>query len=159
MGNFQAKNKDFLKTLDPTGKLYELIGSIEDEVNAQKSQTGAAGVLQKGQSAPVPSAPTKLDVAAAGGIFQVNVTDQQPGVNYILEYSPTVGFSNPRQIALPLGVTQYRGFLGNQTLFWGVKAGNPTAPHGAPLSGRTYFGTAAAPTPVVGGGATIGPPA
>ena len=91
MGNFAAKNKDWLKTLDPTGKLYDLVGSIENEINAQKSQTGAAGILQTGQAAPTPPAPAKLNVQAAGGIFQVNITDQTPGVNYVLEYSPTVG--------------------------------------------------------------------
>jgi hypothetical protein len=160
MGNFVAKNKDFLKTLDPTGKLYDLVGSIEQEINAQKSQTGAAGVLQTGQPAPTPPPPAKLSVAAAGGIFQVNITDQTPGVNYVLEYSTTPNFTAaPKQIPLALGATQYRGSLGNQTLFWRVRSGYPTAPHSAPLSPPTYFGTAAAPTPVTGGGAVIGPPA
>jgi hypothetical protein len=160
VGNFVAKNKDFMKTIDPTGKLYAMVSSIEDEINAQKAQTGAAGVTQTGQGAPSPKPPTAIDVQAAGGIFQVNVTDAQPGVNYVLEYSTTKGFTaTPRQIALPLGVKSYRGFLGNQTLYWGVKAGNQTAPHAAPLSDRTYFGTSAEPTPVIGGGSTIGPPA
>lgn len=159
MGNFAAKNKDFMKTLDPTGKLYDLVTSMEAAVNNLQDQTGAAGTLQKGQPAPTPPAPTKIDVAAAGGIFQVNITDQTPGVNYVLEYSPTANFSNPRQIPLALGVTSYRSTLGNQLLFWRVRSGFPTAPHAAPLSPPTYFGTAAQPTPVTGGGSTIGPPA
>ena len=158
MGNFAAKNKDFMKTLDATGKLYDLVSSMEAEINAQKSQTGAAGILQTGQSAPIPPAPTLLTVVAAGGIVQVNVIDSTPGVNYVLEYSPTPNFSAPRQIALPLGVTSFRFFSGNQTSFWGVRSGYPTAPHAAPLSQRTYFGTATQPTPVIGGGATVGPP-
>ena len=54
MGNFAAKIKDWLKTLDPTGKLYDMVGSIEQEINAQKSQTGAAGILQTGQAPPTP---------------------------------------------------------------------------------------------------------
>jgi hypothetical protein len=159
MGNFAAKNKDWLKTLDPTGKLYDMVGSIEQEINAQKSQTGAAGILQTGQAPPTPPSPAKLSVAAAGGIFQVNVTDQTPGVNYVLEYSPTANFATPRQVPLALGVNQYRANLGNQTLHWRVRSGYPTAPHSAPLSPPTYFGSAAQPTPVVGGGSTIGPPA
>jgi hypothetical protein len=159
MGNFQAKNKDFLKTLDPSGKLFDLVSSIEQEINAQKSQTGAAGILQTGQQPATPPAPAKLSVAAAGGIFQVNITDQTPGVNYVLEYSPTSNFASPRQVPLALGVTQYRAALGNQQLFWRVRSGYPTAPHSAPLSPPTYFGSAATPTPVVGGGSTIGPPA
>jgi hypothetical protein len=158
MGNFAAKNKDYMKTLDPTGKLYDLVASFEGEINAQKSQTGAAGLLQTGEPAPTPRAPAQLNVVAAGGIIQVNVIDSTPGVNYILEYSPTPNFSAPRQIALPLGVTSFRFFAGNQTSFWGVRAGYPTAPHAAPLSQRTYFGTATQPTPVIGGGATVGPP-
>jgi hypothetical protein len=159
MGNFVAKNKDFLKTLDPTGKLYDLVSSIEAEISAQKSQTGASGVLQTGQAPPTPPAPTSLVVQAAGGIFQVNITDATPGVNYVLEYSPSPNFSNPRQIPLALGVTQYRSTLGNQTLYWRVRSGYPTAPHASPLSAPTYFGSAPNPTKVVGGGATIGPPA
>jgi hypothetical protein len=159
MGNFSAKNKDFLKTLDPTGKLFDLITSIEQEVNAQKSQTGAAGILQTGQAPATPPPPTAITVAAAGGIFQINITDQTPGVNYILEYSPTANFAAPRQIPLALGVNQHRAYLGNQTLFWRVRSGYPTAPHSAPLSPPRYLGTEAQPTPIVGGGATIGPPA
>jgi hypothetical protein len=160
MGNFAAKNKDYMRTLDPTGKLYDMVSSIEEAVNNVQSQTGAAGTLQKGQSAPVPPKPANISVAAAGGIFQVNIADQTPGVNYVLEYSTTKNFpANPAQIPLALGVKQYRAALGNQTLFWRVRSGFPTAPHSAPLSEPTYHGTAAAPTPVVGGGATIGPPA
>ncbi len=155
MGDFSVRNKDFMKTLDPSGKLYDAFSSLESEINAQKSQTGATGV---GKPA-TPPAPTQLSVAASGGIFQVNVNDTTPGVNYVLEYSPDPGFSNPRQIPLALGATQYRGTLGNQLLFWRVRSGYPTAPHAAALSGPTYFGTAAKPTPVTGGGATVGPPA
>jgi hypothetical protein len=156
MGKFAAKNKDYMKTFDPTGKLYDLVSSLEDEINAQKSQTGATGV--GAPTAPAP--PTKLTVVASGGIFQANIVPSEQGVNHVLEYSPTANFpANPAQIPLALGATQYRGFLGNQTLFWRVRAGNQTAPHAAPLSAPTYHGTAASPTPVIGGGATIGPPA
>lgn len=160
MGNFSARNKDFTKTLDPTGKLFDLISSMEEEMNAQKTQTGAAGSLQKGQAPQTPPPPAAISVQASGGIFQVNITDQTPGVNYVLEYSPTANFPpNPRQISLALGANQYRSMLGNQTLFWRVRSGYPTAPHSAPLSPPTYFGSPTAPTPVIGGGATIGPPA
>lgn len=148
-----------MKTIDPSGKLFDLVSSMEEEMNAQKSQTGAAGSLQKGQAPQTPPPPAKIDVQASGGIFQVNITDQTPGVNYVLEYSPTSNFTSPRQIPLALGANQHRAYLGNQIFFWRVRSGFPTAPHAAPLSPPTYFGTATQPTPVIGGGATIGPPA
>ena len=160
MGSFQAKNKDFLRTLDPTGKLFALVSSIEDVVNATLDQTGASGVLQTGQAPASPPAPAQLNVAAAGGIYQVNITDPTQGVNYVLEYSTLPGFPTnaTRQVPLALGVTSYRATLGNQVLFWRVRAGFPTAPHASPLSAPTYFGSSAKPNPVIGGGATVGPP-
>lgn len=152
MADFQVKNIDFLRTIDPTGKLYEALKSVQDEVNAQKSQTGATGL----GTPSAPNQPIGLTVSAAGGIFQVSVSDNQQGVNYTLEYSAISSFSTYRQIYIGPAMS-YRANLGNQMLFWRVRAGKPTSPHGAPLSSPTYFGTLAQPTPVQGGGATIGP--
>jgi hypothetical protein len=148
---FSVKNLDFLKTIDPSGKLYDGIKSIQDEINAQKSQTGAAGTGQPS----TPPKPAQLNVAASGGIFQINVTDQTPGVQYTLEYSPLASFVAPRSYPLNPGQNSWRASLGNQTLFWRVKSSYPLGPTSEP----TYFGTSAQPTPVVGGGAAIGPPA
>ena len=155
MGQFQPKNFPFLRQFDPSGKLQECIQSIADEINATKTQTGANGV-GPGQT---PNSPHAIAVSAAGGIFQVAITDNQSGVNYFLEYSTTPGFANPRLI--PLGPsTSARVNLGNQTLFWRVSAGLPTAPHGSALSSPTYFtDNQGHPLAVRGGGTSIGPPA
>ena len=154
MADFQVRNKLWTRTLDPSGKLYDLITSLEEEISNLKSQTAASG----SQAPATPQAPSALTVSASGGIFQINITPSQQGVNHVIEYSPQQSFAQPRQIFLGAGVTSERRNLGASALFFRVRAGLPTAPHASPLSDPTYFGSASVPTPVIGGGATIGPP-
>jgi hypothetical protein len=104
---------------------------------------------------PAPTAPASLSVAAANGFFDVVITDADPqrGVVYFLDYStsPNFGTGTTRTISLGPARTEYKQ-LGNQTLYWRCYSQY----QGSNISAYTYFGTQAAPTPVVGGG-TAGP--
>lgn len=153
MFDYTPKHLQFLRQLDPTGKLAEVIADIAQEINAVKNQTGAQGNIQT----QAPTAPQGVTVTAQGGVFQISIADSQPGVNYFVEYSPNQAFSVVR--TFPVGANRNpRIFLGNQNLFFRVRTGYPTAPHGTPLSDPTYFGNSAQPTIVAGGGTVVGPP-
>lgn len=104
---------------------------------------------------PAPAAISKLTVTGQDGIFDVQIQDNSAvkrGIEYFLEYSLTAAFTAP--ITVSLGPARnWRRNLGNQTLFWRAYSQYPTSDP----SPAVYFGTAAVPTAVVGGGATTGP--
>lgn len=150
--SFQVPHLDYLRQKEP--RLAEALQSVQDALNTLANQTGSAP-----QGSPVtPSTPTAISVTAAGGIFDIAIQDNNPsnlgvGPDYFLEYSLTASFAQP--VVIHLGPARnHRANLGNQTLYWRAysqngRASQPSAP--------VYFGTVTNPTPVVGGGATVGP--
>lgn len=149
--NFQVKNLDYLRGQDP--RLAEALQSLQDAVNTMATQTGAAP-----QGPPsTPATPSALNVTAAGGIFDIAITDNNPsqsGVapDYFLEYSTQASFQQP--VVIHLGPARnHRATLGNQTLYWRAYS---QVGRSSPPSPPVYFG-GPRPIPVIGGGASFGP--
>lgn len=127
----------------------ETFRTIQDAVNRAGITVGVDP--SPAATYPPPTAPTSLSVAAENGFFDCVITDANPqrGVVYFLDYSTTPNFGAPRTISLGPARTEYKQ-LGNQTLYWRCYSQF----QGSNISGYTYFGTQAAPTPVVGGGSS-----
>ena len=154
MPNFQITNLPYHAKDDP--RLAESFQQIQDAINNLAQQTASVPV---GQQA-APSAPSALSVTGSGGIFDIQIQDNNPantGIapDYFLEYSTTPGFTPSATIQVHIGpVRNTRLSLGNQTLYWRVYSQNGRA---SQTSGKTYFGSQSSPTPVAGGGAISGP--
>ena len=143
MPNLTVRNLNEIRTRDP--KLAEALDDIIAGVSAnnQNQQTDA------------PPQISALQVTAAGGVFDIAITDNNPvyrGVNYFVEYSTTAAFFQP--VVVDLGASRnYRATWGNQTFYFRAYSQYPTSPPSAPV----YYGTQQNPTGVNGGGATSGP--
>jgi hypothetical protein len=115
------------------------VGNISQKVNVDPA----------GQQIAAPPNIGSLSVLGANGVFDAAIVDAgtiQLGILYFLEYSLDINFTQP--IVISLGPSRnWRGFLGNQTLFWRAYSQYTGSPTSSPVS----FGTP--PTPVVGGGA------
>lgn len=152
MANFQLVNLDYHTQKDP--RMGETLRQIQDLLSGLATQTGSA--LQGPQATPAP--PTALNVTAASGVFDFQITDNEPsqsGISpdYFIEYSTTPGFSQP--VAIHLGPSRnHRAFLGNQNLYFRAykQRGRASQP-----STKVYFGTGTNPTIVNGGGGIVGP--
>lgn len=144
------KNIDHFRQTNPL--LAEALESIAQQVAHVADQTTAT--LHATTAAPSP--PDAISVVAAGGIFDIAITDKDPnaprGINYFVEYSQSPTFAQATTIDLG-AARNYRANFGNQTLYFRAKRGVPTGPSSDPV----YFGTAIQPTAVVGGGSTSGP--
>ncbi len=131
-------------TAEALESLAEAIGNVAQQTTATPQGT-----------TPAPPPPDALQVASAGGIFDVAIPHAAPimrGANYFLEYSTSSSFAHPYTI--DLGASRnFRGFLGNQNLFFRARVQYPTGPPSAPI----YFGPQSSPTMVNGGGSTTGP--
>lgn len=149
---FQLKNLDYISQDD--ARYGEAFRQLQTVINNLAAQTASA---PEGLPDP-PAAPTSLVVTAAGGIFDIAISDNNPSQSgiapdYFLEYSTSQSFATPTVIHL--GPTRnWRRMLGNQTLYFRCYSQFGRASQPSPT---IYFGNAAAPTPVVGGGATSGP--
>lgn len=99
---------------------------------------------------PPPIGISAISVAAADGIFDVALQDNNPvnrGIEYFLEYSLTADFAQP--LVIHLGTSRnWRGHFGNQTLYWRAYSQYPTS---APSPILPYGGVTS-PIAVVGGG-------
>lgn len=149
MKTFKPRNLDDLNNRD--SMLGTCLQDLQDAINNLAAQVNGSGV---GDPDP-PLAPTQLNVVAAGGIFDAKITDNNPvnrGVVYFLEYSASPAFLQPVQIHLG-PARNWRGSLGNQTLYWRCYAQYPTTV----ASDKTYYGSQSSPTAVSGGGSTTGP--
>jgi len=142
-------NDAHISRLDPI--LAQTIRALQDQLTNVAIQVAATPI---GTVQPPPSI-TALSVTAIGGIFDIQIQDNSPvnrGINYFVEYSTTANFSQPHVV--DLGASRsYRATWGNQTLYFRAYSQYQTS---AP-SPTVYFGPSAAPTAVVGGGATAGP--
>lgn len=139
--NYKRRNE-----LDPITR--EALDSIFSQAVAGLRQCNA----DPSGHTPEPSPVSGISVLGADGVFDVQIQDNNEvnrGITYFLEYSTTPNFAQPT--VLHLGPSRnWRGFLGNQTLYWRVYKQYPTSPPTSPI----YFGGATAPTGVVGGGAS-----
>lgn len=149
MANLSVRNLALLRQRDP--RLGELLDDLIAGVNNIALQ---ANVSPSGTVAAPPQVGA-ISVTAQGGIFDIAVTDGAPvsrGIEYFVEYSAAPAFTQPTVIHL--GATRnWRGMLGSRTLYFRAYSQYATSPPSVP----TYFGSAALPTPVLGGGATPGP--
>jgi hypothetical protein len=152
----QQANGDIILTLPHLGLieskdvyLGETIRTIQNAINQHGITVGVDPM--PASTFPPPTAPTSLEVTAQNGFFDCIITDANPqrGVLYFLDWSTTANFAAPRTISLGPARTEYKQ-LGNQTLYWRAYSQY----QGSNISGYTYFGTQAAPTPVVGGGSS-----
>lgn len=140
MGLIRTKYPEIGRALD------DLIGHIQSTM--EQTNASPNGQIE------APPAPSSLTVTAAQGIFDAAIVDNAPvnrGINYFLEYSKNAQFTAPTVIHLGQS-RNYRGALGNQTLYWRAHSSYPTGPR----SGHAYHG-GNSPLPVVGGGVNSGP--
>lgn len=128
--------------------------ALDDIVSQVSAAFKQVNITPQGTT-PAPPAISGLSVTSADGIFDAQIQDNSPvkrGIEYFLEYSLTANFSQP--VVISLGPARnWRRNLGNQTLFWRAYSQYPTSDP----SPVVYFGSAIAPTAVVGGGAAAGP--
>ena len=135
-----------MKDRDPY--LYETLIKLVQEINVTQKQTGVAG----SSALAAPPAPGAITVVAANGFFDVAVTDKssvQRGIQYFAEFDTSPNFQNAH--TLPMGPSRNAHVaLGNLTTYWraySMYVGSETR------SDYAYFGSAANPTGVAGGGA------
>lgn len=143
------RNRQALIEKNP--ELAEALDDLATHLERTMNQTNAS---VNGQSEP-PPAPSALTVSAAHGIFDAAITDNAPvnrGINYFLEYSAQPSFTAPTSIDLGQS-RNFRGSLGNQTLYWRAHSSYPTGPR----SPHAYHGSESAPAAVQGGGVNSGP--
>ena len=149
---FELPNLDYLGQKDP--RLAETLKAVRDALNNVAQQTGSIPVGLPSK----PPSPSALNVTAAGGIFDMAISDNNPansGIapDYFIEYSLTQSFAQP--VVIHLGPARnHRANLGNQTLYFRAYSQIGRA---SPPSDPIYMGPQAQPTPIIGGGATSGP--
>lgn len=144
-------NLEQITARDPL--LGEALRAIASGVENVGRQTNAPTQLQ---AAEKPGNIASVSVTAKDGIFHAQITDNSPvkrGLEYHLEYSTDPGFRAP--IVIHNGASRdFRGKLGNQKLYWRAYSQYPTSDP----SQVVYYGGAASPLPVTGGGSESGPP-
>jgi hypothetical protein len=145
------KHADWVRNnFDP--RLFEAFNDI-----AQKTQAIAQQVNGSSTGLPTPPpAPNALTVNAQNGHFSVAIQDQNDiyrGIHYHVEYADNPHFTNPQPWHLGPNRNETR-FLGNGTFHFRAASSYGISPPSA----WVYHGSAAAPTPVSGGG-LIGVPA
>ncbi len=125
---------------------FDSVKQAIDNISA-KTQVDSAG-----NQLAAPPQIGGVSVTSATGIFDAVITDNgtvNKTINYFLEYSVNVNFVQPHVI--DLGASRsWRGFLGNQTLYFRAYSQYIGSPASTPVN----FG---APTAGVGGGALAGP--
>lgn len=143
MPNLTVRNLEYIRSKDP--KFAE---ALDDIIQAQST-------TNQNQQPDAPPQISALQVTAAGGVFDIAITDNNPvyrGVNYFVEYSTTQSFNQP--IVVDLGASRnYRATWGNQTFFFRAYSQYPTSAPSQPV----YFGSATSPIAVTGGGVSSGP--
>lgn len=134
-------NLDYIRQKDP--KLHETIAAI-------------VAALPKA-AIPSPNPVTAINVTAQDGIFHATLSDSgqiQKGVGYFLEYDTDPTFTRPTVIDLGAS-RQYRGYLGNQNLYWrGYSQLSPPL-NSMPSAPLVHGGSV--PLVVNGGGSAMGP--
>ena len=129
--------------------VYEALTQLVNAVNAIGRGTG----VDPSGSIEAPAPVGGLNVTAAGGIFDLAITDNSTvnrGIFYFAESDTTPAFSNPYVHFLGSS-RNYRVALGNQTLYWRAYSQYLGSETSAPVT----FGSP--PTAVTGGGTTAGP--
>jgi len=141
IGNIRQDNKYSAQALQ----------AISDAINRVADQ---ANIDPTGAQVAAPAPISNLTVTAAGGIHDVQITDNSPayaGLSYTAEYSQTPDFQNAHSI--DLGTSQnHRANLGAGTYYWRAHSNY----HPSTTSSAVYHGGA---TPqAVGSGSYPGPP-
>jgi len=129
--------------------IYEALTQLVNAVNAVGRATGVDPSGSISPPAPIGS----LNVTAAGGIFDLAITDNSAvhrGIFYFAESDTTPAFARPYVYFLGSS-RNYRVALGNQTLYWRAYSQYLGSDPSAPVT----FGTP--PAAVTGGGSTAGP--
>lgn len=148
MARFTIQNLAYIRSDDK--RYAQTFQSVSDAINRISDQ---ANVDPTGAQVATPSPISGLSVTEAGGIHDVQITDNSPayaGINYSAEYSQTADFQNSHKI--DLGTSQnHRANLGAGTYYWRASSSYHPATPSAPV----YHG-GAAPT-AVGSGTYPGP--
>ena len=129
--------------------VYEALTQLVNAVNAVGRATGVDPSGRISAPAPIGS----LNVTAAGGIFDLAITDHSSvhrGIFYFAESDTTPAFARPYVHFLGSS-RNHRVALGNQTLYWRAYSQYLGSDPSAPVT----FGTP--PTAVTGGGTAAGP--
>lgn len=145
----EVRNLPYLRGQD--AKLAEAVEDILKLVGNAATQTAAN---PSGLVGPPPTI-SSLAVVAANGMFHAVIQDNRPvlrGISYFIEWSTTPNFAQPHVIFLGPSRSHWM-FFGSQTLYFRAYSQYPTGNPSEPV----YFGTAASPTAVAGGGALAGP--
>lgn len=148
-----VKNLAWIRTIPGYGnRLYEALKSIQNQASTVEQQLNANPMGQ-------PQAPPNiqgLNVQGQNGHFSLAITDNSEmyrGIRYYAEHDTDPQFSNPMPIELG-APRNHSVFLGAGTRYWRAYSAYPNGQRSAAV----YFGSAAQPKGVDGGGA-IGPPA
>lgn len=103
MPNLALKNLAHLKTLDPTGILYDMVKQLEAAHNNIGAQVNAAPVGTT--DAPPQIGAIHAEIMTAG-VHKITITDNSPvsrGVQYFAEGSTTPDFKSGSVITIPMG--------------------------------------------------------
>jgi hypothetical protein len=146
---FQIPNLAYIRQDD---KNYEqAFRAVASAINRMSDQ---GNLDPTGTQVAIPTAPAMISVIQAGGIHDIQITDNAPGYNgqkYLAEYSQTPSFSNFHQI--DMGESQnHRANLGAGTYYWRAR----TKMSASLASDPVYFGGSSSPT-AVGSGSYVGP--
>lgn len=143
------RNRSMILAISP--EVGEALDDLASHIESTMKQTNASTAGQ----APAPGNIQSVTVTASQGIFDAAIVDNSAisrGINYFLEYSLSPQFSSP--VVVDLGASRnWRGYLGNQTLYWRGYSAYPTSPRSTPI----VFSAHGQPVAVVGGGASTGP--
>lgn len=150
MPDLTYRNRSFIKNSDPL-----VAEALDDILNLLQNTLDQANTAATGTITPPPSV-SSIQITAAQGIFDAAIVDNISGVvrgiNYFLEYSTSPSFTAP--VVIDLGASRnWRGFLGNQVLYWRGYSSYPTSARSEPA----YYGTQSQPIAVAGGGTSTGP--
>jgi hypothetical protein len=129
--------------------VYEALLELVNAVNAVGRATGVDPSGTIATPAPIGS----LNVTAAGGIFDLSITDNSAvhrGIFYFAESDTTPAFARPYVYFLGSS-RNHRVALGNQTLYWRAYSQYLGSDPSSPVT----FGMP--PTAVAGGGTISGP--
>ena len=150
---FTVPHLEKLRQIPDFGQyLYEALAAVQQQSGniEQQTNTNANGH---------PEAPPPLDalsVKSKDGHYSIALQHNAAisrGVRYYVEHDTSPAFTNPQVISLG-DARNHHVFLGSGARYWRAYAAYASSAPSRP----TYFGSAAVPTPLEGGG-SIGPPA
>lgn len=146
-----APDISFLKDIDPSGRLTDLVKQLIDAHNNIGRQTNASPV---GSTAAPPKI-SALNVVGGGSFHRISIEDNNPvprGIQYHVEWDTSPQFTSPKQITLGPDKNLDTQLGVNGLIYW---RGYSSLGAQSPPSEPVYFGGANNPTGVDAGTVTL----